>query len=130
MFDHYRENGFLPPGHPDGLPERFLFHDVGHVLSGYGVDPYGEIQQAAFQAGFVQKDGFLFLLFGILQFHVGVRVTPVAQPETGFFDTEAVMRAAARGAACRVDFSDDFDFWGHAGEQVHELRTRFGIPAA
>jgi hypothetical protein len=50
------------------IPRKLL----GHVLSGYDTDPDGEIQQAAFQAGFVRKDGFMFLFFGIAQFHLGL----------------------------------------------------------
>lgn len=128
LYDQYTEHEFPFPGSPTGMPEKFLFHDVGHVIAGYDVDPQGEIQQAAFQAGFIRQDGFLFLMFGILQFHVGLRMTPIANPETGYFDTARVIQAAARGAACKIDFSDDFDFWAHAGEQVSVLRERWGVP--
>jgi len=31
----------------------------------------------------------MFLLFGILQFHVGVRLTPIAQAERGFLRRQA-----------------------------------------
>jgi tellurite resistance protein len=128
LYDHYREHGFALPGEKHGVPEEMLFHDVGHVFSGYGVDPQGEIQQAAFQAGFVRTDGFLFLLFGILQFHLGLRITPIAEAEHGYFDVKKVLRAVERGAACRVDFSDGFDFFAHAEQPLSELRERFGIP--
>jgi hypothetical protein len=128
VYDHYREHGFALPGEKHGVPEQMLFHDVGHVFSGYGVDPEGEIQQAAFQAGFVRTDGFLFLLFGILQFHLGVRITPIAKSERGYFDVAKVLRAVERGAACTVDFSDEFDFFAHAQQPLTELRLRFGIP--
>lgn len=128
LHDHYVENGFAYPGDTGGVPEAFLFHDVGHILSGYDVDPKGEIQQAAFQAGFLRHDGFFFLMFGIMQFHLGMKLTPVAEPETGYFDTERVLLAAARGAACKVDLSDGFDPFEHAHETVEGLRERFGIP--
>jgi hypothetical protein len=62
------------------------------------VDPQGEIQQASFQAGFARTDGFVFLLFGILQFHLGLRVTPIAKGQHGLFDgAEGFEQAAARG---------------------------------
>jgi hypothetical protein len=128
LYDHYREHGFPLPGEKSGLPELLLFHDIGHIISGYGVDPQGEIQQAAFQAGFARTDGFVFLLFGILQFHIGLRVTPVARAERGYFDVPKVLRALARGAACKVDFSDHFDFFSHANERVEVLRQRWGVP--
>jgi hypothetical protein len=128
LYDHYREHGFAFPGEKHGIPEEMLFHDVGHVFSGYDVDPQGEIQQAAFQAGFVRNDGFLFLLFGVLQFHLGLRLTPIAKAEHGYFDVSKVLRAVERGAACKVDFSDHFDFFAYAAQPLARLRTEFGIP--
>lgn len=130
LHDSWREHGFPIPGEKNGLPERGIFHDIGHVLSGYGVDPYGEIRQGAFQAGFVREDGFAFFLFVVLQFHIGIRLTPVAKGEKGYFDVKDVLRAVARGAACKVDLSDpkDFDFWAVAKVPVEELRVRYGIP--
>lgn len=127
LFRHFYENDFAMPGEKGGLPELMLFHDVGHVISGYGVEPQGEIQQAAFQAGFARNDGFVFLLFGILQFHLGLRITPVAKGERGLFDVRKVLRALARGAACKVDFSDHFDFFKYAHEPLEELRARWGV---
>lgn len=128
LYEHYRTHRFALPGEKGGLPELMLFHDVGHVVSGYGVDPQGEIQQAAFQAGYARNDGFVFLFFGVLQFHLGLRITPVAKGERGYFDVPKVITAVARGAACKVDFSDHFDFFRHAPEPLDELRVRWGVP--
>ena len=128
LYEHYRQHDFALPGERGGLPELMLFHDVGHVVSGYGVDPQSEIQQAAFQAGFARTDGFVFLLFGILQFHLGLRVTPVAKGQHGLFDVPKVLRALERGAACQVDFSDHFDFFRYAPESLEALRRRWGVP--
>jgi hypothetical protein len=127
VFEHYRAHGFALPGEKHGTPEAMMFHDVGHVLSGYGVDPQGEIQQAAFQAGFVRTDGFLFLLFGILQFHAGVKITPVAEAEHGYFDVPKVLRAFQRGSGCALDVSDHFDLFAYAHEPLDALRQRWGI---
>lgn len=127
VFEHFRDNDFAMPGEKGGLPELMLFHDVGHVVSGYGVDPQGEIQQAAFQAGFARNDGFVFLLFGILQFHIGLRITPVAKGQQGLFDVPRVLSALARGSACRVDFSDHFDVFRHAHEPLDVLRARWNV---
>ena len=44
MYDHFRENDFKFPGELGGMP--LPFHDIGHVLAGYGTDPQSEIQQA------------------------------------------------------------------------------------
>jgi hypothetical protein len=128
IFDHFRDNGFAFPGEKHGVG-AMVFHDIGHVLSGYGVEPEHEIQQAAFQAGFSRNDGFLFLLFGILQFHHGVRITPVAKGYRGLFDVKAVLRALERGAACKVDLGDGFDHFALIHEPLDAAREKLGVPA-
>ncbi|HWA72673.1 MAG TPA: hypothetical protein VG937_10070 [Polyangiaceae bacterium] len=125
LYDHFIDNDFKLPGEPGGLP--MVFHDLGHVLAGYATDPQGEIQQAAFQAGFARRDGFSFLLFGILQFHTGMRITPVAKGYKGLFDVELVLNALARGAACKVDLSEDFDVFAHKDRPLDEVRAELGI---
>jgi tellurite resistance protein len=124
----YVEHGFGMPGEKHGIGEDFLFHDAGHVLSGYGVDPQGEIQQASFQAGYIRNDGFLFLLFGILQFHIGIRLTPIAKAEEGLFDVDRVLRALTRGAACKRDLSDHFDIFEWKDVPLQTMRAELGIP--
>ena len=128
IYDHFRGNGFAFPGEKNGVG-AMVFHDIGHVLSGYGVEPHDEIQQAAFQAGFTRHDGFLFLLFGILQFHLGLRITPVAKGQRGLFDVKAVLRALERGAACRVDLAQ-FDHFAYTAMPLDAVRAKLGIPTA
>lgn len=125
---YFERNKFELPGRPGGMPERVLFHDIGHLMSGYSNEPTGEIQQAAFQAGFMRQDGFAFLFFGIIQFHLGIKCTPVAAPEVGLFDVEAVMTALARGARSAADFSDHWDFWRNAHLPLERIRTELGVP--
>lgn len=129
IFDHFTANGFAFPGEKNGVG-AMVFHDIGHVLSGYGVTPDQEIQQAAFQAGFTRTDGFLFLLFGILQFHLGLRITPVAKGQRGLFDVNAVLRALERGAACRVDLGAGFDHFAYANMPIEAVRNELGVPPA
>src|SRR5262249_32176764 len=42
--DFVQRNGFQFPGEKGGGPEAIIFHDLTHVLSGYGTDPSGETQ--------------------------------------------------------------------------------------
>ncbi len=128
LWEHCATRNFALPGEKGAIPEQGLFHDLGHVLSGYDTDPAGEIQQAAFQAGFVRQDGFTFLFFGILQFHLGIRITPVAAGEVGYFDIDNVLTALARGAACKADLSDGWSFWSRAARPLSEVRTELAIP--
>jgi hypothetical protein len=124
--DHIVENAFKFPGEPGGFP--LVFHDLGHVLSGYATDPQGEIQQAAFQAGFARQDGFSFLLFGILQFHMGMRITPVAKGYRGLFDVPLVLAALHRGASCKVDLSQGYDLFAHKDRPLDEVRAELSVP--
>ncbi len=128
FWEHCTRRKFGFPGEKGGLPERMVFHDFGHVLAGYDTDAPGEIQQGAFQAGFIRQDGFAFLLFVVIQFHIGVRLTPVAQAETGLLDVAKVMRAAQRGSACKVDLSDHWDPFAVVALPLEEVRAQFGIP--
>ena len=127
FWEYCRTNGFALPGEKGGAPEQILFHDCAHVLSGYGTEPEGEVQVACFSAGFQRRDPFTFVLFVLLQFHAGVRMTPITKARTGFFDPEKALTAVRRGAAMNVDLNDGWDFWPVMGEQVEELRRRYNI---
>ncbi|HAN92087.1 MAG TPA: hypothetical protein DCQ33_08410, partial [Nitrospira sp.] len=104
-----------------------LFHDCAHILSGYGTAPEEEVQVACFSAGFQRRDPFLFVFFVLLQFHVGIRMTPITAARTGFFDPEKALIAMRRGAAMNVDLNHGWDYWPVMGEQVEELRRRYNI---
>lgn len=127
FWEHMTTRGFGFPGERGGFPERMVFHDFGHVLAGYDTDPEGEIQQGAFQAGFMRNDGFAFLLFVIVHFHLGVQITPIAKPQTGLFDVRRVLGAVARGAACNVDLSDHWSPWDVVHLPIEAVRARYGI---
>ena len=59
---------------------------------------------------------------------MGVKVTPVSDGYTGLFDVQKVLRAAQRGAACKVDLSDHWDPFAVADVPVEKLRAEYGIP--
>ena len=126
-WEYCRKNGFALPGERGGAPEPILFHDCAHVLSGYGTTPDGEVQVACFSAGFQRRDPFLFVFFVLLQFHLGVRLTPITQARTGFFDPEKALIAMRRGAAMNIDLNNGWDYWPVMGERVEELRRRYNI---
>jgi len=127
-WEYCRTNGFAFPGEKGGAAEPILFHDCAHVLSGYGTDPEGEVQVACFSAGFQRRDPFLFVFFVLLQFHVGVRMTPITKARTGFFDPEKALIALRRGAAMNVDLNNGWDPWPVLRDQVEDLRRRYNIP--
>lgn len=126
-WEYCRTNGFPLPGEKGGAPEQILFHDCAHVLSGYGTAPEEEVQVACFSAGFQRREPWLFVFFVLLQFHVGIRMTPITTARTGFFDPQKALIAIRRGAAMNVDLNNGWDFWPVMGEQVEELRRRYNI---
>lgn len=126
-WEYCRKNGFALPGEKGGAAEAILFHDCAHVLSGYGTEPEEEVQVACFSAGFQRRDPFTFVFFVLLQFHVGIRMTPITKARTGFFDPEKALIAIRRGAAMKVDLNNGWDYWPVMGEQVEELRRRYNI---
>ena len=101
-----RANGFALPGEKGDAAEPILFHDCAHVLSGYGTEPEGEVQVACFSAGFQRRDPFTFVFFVLLQFHMGIRMTPFTKAHTNFFNLEKAMIALRRGAAISVDLNN------------------------
>jgi hypothetical protein len=126
-WEYCRKNGFALPGEKGGAPETILFHDCAHVLSGYGTDPEEEVQVACFSAGFQRRDPWIFVFFVLLQFHVGIRMTPITEARTGFFNPEKALLALRRGAAMNVDLNSGWDYWPVMGEQVEDLRQRYNI---
>jgi len=130
FYDHCRERSFPLPGERYGVIERMAIHDMAHVLGGYGTDPAGEMQVAAFTAGFRREQSLYIMLFVLCQFDLGIQVAPVAEPEFGNLEPDAFMRALVRGSQMNVDLFDDWDFWAVIAEPLDELRERYGIAAA
>lgn len=127
LWEYWDVNGFALPGQKGGAPEQIVFHDCAHVLSGYGTAPEEEVQVACFSAGFQRREPWIFVFFVLLQFHVGIRMTPITQARTGMFDPLKAMIAVRRGASMNVDLNDGWNYWPVMGEQVEELRRRYNI---
>lgn len=126
-WEYCRKNGFALPGEKGGAAEQVLFHDCAHVLSGYGTTPEEEVQVACFSAGFQRRDPWAFVFFVLLQFHAGIRMTPITTARTGMFDPLKAMIAIRRGAAMNIDLNNGWDYWPVMGEQVEELRRRYNV---
>lgn len=123
------QNQFSFPGEKGAPPEAVVFHDLTHVLSGYGADPAGEMQVLAFHAGCrrEENDPFSFLLFGIAEFHLGLGMSPVATTAKGMFDPPKVLRALARGRGCAIDPTMGWDPWPVMHRPLEELRREYAI---
>ncbi len=99
------------------------------LLSGYGTDPEGEMQVVAFHAGCRRedKDPFSFLMFGLAQFHLGLRISPLAPEFRGSLEPGRVLRALQRGAACTIDPTDGWDPWPVMHLPLDDLRMQYRI---
>ncbi|MBY0383732.1 hypothetical protein K2X05_01120 [bacterium] len=124
---HITELGFGFPGESGGIPDSVAYHDVGHVLADHDTTPLGEIQQGSFQGGNRREDGFFFIQFVILQFHHGIKITPVAPGETGYFEPTKVLWAIHRGAQCNVDITHQWNFWPLMSLPLSEARKVCGL---
>lgn len=123
---HMRANGFPLPGEPKGAPEAVMFHDLGHVLTGYGTDAPGEVRMGGFEAGYFGEDGFGVVTLALYIFHLGAPL-PGTRPATGQFDLAAFHEAWDLGRRLRVDLRG-FDWWEHRARPLAEVRVELGLP--
>jgi hypothetical protein len=135
IWHYYQTNGFALPGERTGFPEAGLYHDFSHVLGGYNTDPPGEIEVAAFTAGYKQYRPIYVVLFAVLIFSAGIDMRPVpGYSRAGILGEPGMaarmFAALERGGAVRVDLSDKWDYWPYVELPIVEARHRLGIPPA
>ncbi len=122
------ELGF--PG--EGLvAEEGVWHDLSHVVGGYGIDPEGEVSVVSFIAGYRREDPFFWLFTIALQFHLGIKVSPYSPAMRGRFDPVGVIAALRRGMAMTHDLSVIWDkggYWDDLARPLGEVRARCGVP--
>lgn len=124
----WRNAGFSLPGERGAPPYLVYYHDISHVLAGYGTDPASEVQAGCFQGGYQRRDGFMLVFFVLCQFHLGIRMTPIARAEVGKFDPFRALDAVCRGAGMTRDLTDGtWDPWAHMDEDVEALRSRYHV---
>jgi hypothetical protein len=129
----YDKNGFSLPGQRGGFPEAGLYHDLCHLLGNYGTDPEGEVQVAAFSAGFMRTRPIYIVLFAVMIFSAGVNVRPSAEDFTtlGVLGkpgmAERMFAAIERGSQVNQDLSDKWDYWAYADLPIDEVRRRLNI---
>jgi hypothetical protein len=124
----WRTAGFGLPGERGAPPYLVYYHDISHVLAGYGTDPASEVQAGCFQGGYQRGDGFMLVFFTLCQFHLGLRMTPIARGEVGLWDPFRALDAVCRGAGMSRDLTDGtWDPWAHMAEDVDALRSRYHV---
>lgn len=122
-------NEFSFPGERGSPPEPIVYHDLMHVLSGYGTKPADEICVTAFSAGVKRDDPFTFLLFSMMQFNPGIAMTPAAAPEKNQFDPPRVIEALRRGARVNTDLTlTSWRYWDDFALPLETVRAKYGVP--
>ncbi len=133
LFDHLTGAPLPFPGEHGGLPEGAIFHDFAHVLAGFDTSPEGEMQAAAFQAGFTRGEhDFFTWLFSIVLHTTGVNLLPFSIPlRPGRIGDGTIARdvlgALKRGTEVTVDLGTDWDHWPDIALPVSNVRRRFGV---
>lgn len=127
-FEFIVRNEFSFPGEPGSPPEIMVFHDCNHVLADYGTSPEEETQVAAFHAGYRGHDKFGMMLFLLMQFHLGVQITPATGGLSGVVKPHLVFAAFERGAQVNRDLIADWDPQDDFERPVTDLRRELNIP--
>ena len=109
------------------VAEEGVWHDITHVLAGYGTDPAGEVQVVSFIAGYRREDPFFWLFTIALQFHLGIKVSPYSPALLGHFDPALVIGALERGMAMKRDLSVDYDHWADMPLSLDVVRKKYGV---
>jgi ubiquinone biosynthesis protein Coq4 len=109
------------------VAESGVWHDLTHVLAGYGTDPKGEVQVVSFIAGYRREDPFFWLFTIALQFHLGIKVSPYSPGLRGHFDPDLVLGAFKRGSALVRDLSVGWDYWPDMRLPLADVRRKYGV---
>lgn len=133
LIDFYNKHGFTVPGERGGFPEAGLYHDFCHLLGGYGTEPEGEVQVAAFTAGFKRERPIYIVLFSVMIFSAGVQMRPTNADFTtvGVLGkpgvAESMLAAIERGSQVNTDLSDKWDYWAWIETPIDEVRRKLNI---
>lgn len=126
-WEFMQKNRFAFPGEKGAGPEPIVFHDCLHVLAEYDTTDIEETQIAAFQAGTMKRDAIYGLLFPLAQFHLGISITPVTEPERGVIDPERWIAAFVRGTKTTVELATAWQPWDDFERPIAELRAAYRI---
>ncbi|MCY0994216.1 TerB family tellurite resistance protein [Nannocystis sp. ILAH1] len=126
-FEYMVANEFAFPGEAYAPPEAMVFHDMTHILSGYGTTPDQEILAAAFSAGYSSYEVHNWFAFVLSQFQLGLQTAPNIPPARLQMDPARLLVAVRRGAAMTIDINDGWDYWEVIEEPVEALRERYHI---
>lgn len=126
-FDLITKNDLSFPGEAGGIAERGMWHDMLHVIGGYGVDPVGEAEVVAFMAGFRKEDPFFWLFTVALQFQVGLVISPFAPGVPDVIDPRRFVLHNKRGSLVNADLSTEWRFADDWDRPLADVRARYNV---
>lgn len=115
------------PGEAHAVAERGMWHDLSHVLGGYGTTPEDEAAVVSFIAGYRREDPFFWLFTIALQFQVGLRLSPFSPATRLRIDPARMVRHHRRGAALSRDLSAPWDHWAQFARPLEEVRRELNV---
>jgi hypothetical protein len=130
---HFKDNGFFFPGHPDALAEGFTMpHDSSHVISGYSTSEQGELLVSTFIAAMHPDRPMAAEILPVLfSWHLGVKLDPLVASDRGGYEPKKFWTAWDRGESMKVDLlAEDWDFWAATEVPLDDLRHDYGLPPA
>lgn len=125
LYRFYQENGLPIPGEPYGVENGLgVINDIAYVLSGYDLSDKGRLEQAFFQAGFVEHYGLLFPLISLMHYYLDSVID--SGEEKLKIETRPLVSAYQRGKKMTVDLYDNWDYWTVFPCSLKETRATLG----
>lgn len=128
-----RQQKLTLPGEPHGFAAFFLWHDLGHVLSGNGTNYPGELGANAFTAGCAEYAKFKILIWGLLEFNCGFDLAVVATPSKNHLTKPVVMQqyvhSLLSGSGSRLNILDwpTVQMLDDLAQPLEQVRQKYGI---
>lgn len=130
LYHQFADNGFAYPGQRHGPPSAMLFHDLGHVIGGFGTEPRDELLVCAFQCGYMGEDDAL-VMYLVIAMLFQLAVEPVAKlrgvpAHKALVDVDTFRAAYERGKALNRSLVG-WDPWPHMDQPVAAVRAELGL---
>lgn len=122
----FLEHGIDVPGEGNSvIPEWYAYHDVLHLLCEYEPTGKGELELAAFTAGFSHL-GWISVLKTVLMFQYGLPLVRGVPPSFGVARYQDLRQAYLRGKRVNTNLMT-WDFRAHWHVPIEELKKELNI---
>jgi hypothetical protein len=131
LFDFYADLGLPFPGEPGGGDTTLAYHDVTHILTGYGTTPPDEVAlQAVLTAAAGFDHHFSGLVASLALFESAAFELPGFTAKEGVLNrpgaADELADAFRRGEACTGDIST-VDFLARKDDLLADIQAEYGL---